>query len=127
MGVWNHEEQIAIADAEELNLQSLGEDGALGKVTIMWVVSVGDDLYVRAVRGPRSEWFRGTQQRHTGRISSGGVEKDVVFVDVPADDPLHAAIDRAYRTKYRNQPQEWVEPTVTEKARSATLKIEPLK
>jgi hypothetical protein len=34
----------------------------------IWVVRVDDDLYVRSVNGRTSDWFRGTQRRHQGRI-----------------------------------------------------------
>ena len=32
------------------------------------MVRVDDDLYVRSVNGRTSDWFRGTQRRHQGRI-----------------------------------------------------------
>jgi hypothetical protein len=61
------------------------------------VVRVGDELCVRSVNGRTSCLFRGAQVRHEGRISAGGVEKDVTFSDV--DLRLNDAIDAAYRVK----------------------------
>jgi hypothetical protein len=78
---------------------SLGSDGTLGTQRTIWVVRVDDDLYVRSVNGRTSDWFRGTQRRHEGRIRAGGVEKGVTFVEADAD--LAARIDDAYREKYR--------------------------
>jgi len=40
-------------------------------VTI-WVVRVGDELYVRAYRGRETGWFRQTQRQHEGSISASG-------------------------------------------------------
>jgi hypothetical protein len=40
--------------------------------------------------GRTSRWFRGTQDRHEGRICAGGVEKDVDFADADVD--VHDAI-----------------------------------
>src|SRR2546423_7621 len=40
-----------IAAAEELELASVRRDGTLRKPVTMWVVRVGDDIYVRSVKG----------------------------------------------------------------------------
>src|ERR671929_104609 len=52
---------------------------AVGTPVTIWVVRVGDDLYVRSWHGRGGAWFRGTQGRHEGRIPAGGVEQDVTF------------------------------------------------
>jgi hypothetical protein len=36
------------------------------------------------VNGRTSAWFRGTQERHEGRIWAGSVEKDITFVEEAA-------------------------------------------
>jgi hypothetical protein len=69
-------------------------------VTI-WVVRVGDDLYVRSWKGDHSAWFRSTQDRQAGHIKAGGVGKDVAFVTEA--DHLNDQIDAACRTKYRRR------------------------
>src|SRR5438093_10542205 len=90
----------------------------------VWVVRLGDDLYVRSVKGPTGAWFRGTQARHEGRIQAGGVDRDVTFVK--ADDKVSDEIDRAYRTKYRRYAANIVNSVLTPGARSATLRLVPL-
>ena len=97
MTAWTSEELSKIEAADEL--ESLRGDGRLRGPTTIWVVRLGDDLYVRSVNGRTAAWFRATQDRHEGRIRAGGVEKDVTFVD--ADRGIDDAIDAAYRTKYR--------------------------
>jgi hypothetical protein len=82
MTTWTSDELQKIATAEELEVASLRADGTWRKATPIWVVRVGDALYVRSVDGTTSAWFRGTQVRHEGRIWAGGVEKDVTFLDV---------------------------------------------
>jgi hypothetical protein len=124
MTPWTNDELTRIGTAEELDIASLQADGTLGKPTTIWVVRVGDDLYVRPVNGRSGAWFRGTQVRHEGHINAGGVDKDVNFVDVDADDTLNAQIDAAYWGKYPQYPQ-YVPPVVTPKARAATLKLVP--
>lgn len=100
MTTWTNEELKRIGNAEELQIASLRKDGSLRSMRIIWVVRVGDDLYVRSVNGRASDWFRGVQTRHEGLIRAGGVEKDVAFVE-ESDPMVSDQIDAAYEAKYR--------------------------
>ncbi len=125
MTEWKREELNKIGTAEELEIASLRRDGTLRKPTTIWVVRVGDDLYVRSAYGPTSAWFRGVQVRHEGRIRAGGVEKDVSFGDAGAEPNLNDQIDTAYRTKYRRYEETYVKPVVSPEVRSTTIKLVP--
>jgi hypothetical protein len=124
MTPWTSEELTKIGTAEELQIASLRRDGTLRKPVTIWVVRVGDDLYVRSYRGRGSSWFRGTQVRHEGHIRAGGVEKDVTFGE-EADPDLNDQIDAAYRTKYRRYAAQYVNPMVAPEARATTIKLVP--
>ena len=124
MPTWTSEELKKIEKADELNLSSLRQDGTYRNPVIIWVVRVGDDLYIRAVKGRIGLWFRGTQTCHEGRIRSGGVEKDVAFVEAP-DSLLHKEIDTAYYEKYRRYPKSYVDACLTPEAQAATIKLVP--
>jgi hypothetical protein len=123
MTTWTSNELNKIGTAEELQIASLRRDGTLRKPVTIWVVRLGDDLYIRSVNGRTSAWFRGTQVRHEGRIQAGGVDKDVTFVD-ETDPAINDQIDTAYLTKYRRYPQ-YVAPMVTAEVRAATIKLVP--
>ena len=124
MTSWTSEELNKIGTAEELEIQSLRRDGTLRHPVTIWVVRLGDDLYVRSVNGRTGAWFRGTQVRHEGHIRAGGVEKDVTFVE-EADPAINAQIDAAYRTKYRRYAESIISTIVSPEARSATIKLVP--
>ncbi len=109
MTAWTSEELSKIGTAEELRIASLRGDGTLRNPVTIWVVRVGDDLYVRSWRGRNSAWFRGTQVRHEGRIWAGGVERDVTFVD-EINPGINDKIDMAYRSKYRRYAASYVDP-----------------
>lgn len=123
MTEWTNEELNKIGSAEELRIAGLKADGTLRQPVIIWVVRVGDDLYVRSVNGRSSAWFRGVQVWHEGRIQAGGVQKDVTFVE-ESDPDINDQIDAAYRSKYGRYPQ-WVAPMVTAEVRFTTLKLVP--
>jgi hypothetical protein len=121
MTTWTSDELNKIGIAEELRIASLRADSTLRKPVTIWVVRLGDDLYVRSVNGRTSAWFRGTQVRHEGHIQAGGVDKDVTFVDAAPD--INDQIDAAYRTKYRHYAASIISHIVSPEARSATIKL----
>lgn len=123
MTTWTSDELNKIGSADELQIASMRGDGSLRKPVIIWVVRLGEDLYVRCVNGRHGAWFRGVQTRHAGRIWAGGVEKDVTYVE-ESDPAINAQIDAAYLSKYGRYPQ-YVAPMVTPEVRAATLKLVP--
>jgi len=124
MTTWTSDELLKIGTAEELKIASLRRDGTLRNPVTIWVVRLGDDLYVRSVYGRTSAWFRGMQAWHEGHVQAGGVEKDVSFVE-EAGLEINDQIDAAYRTKYRRYAASIISTIVSPEARSATIKLVP--
>jgi len=124
MTTWTSDELNKIGTAEELLIASLRRDGTLRNAVTIWVVRLGDDLYVRSVNGRTSAWFRGAQLRHEGRIQAGGIKKDVTFVE-EADPNLNDRIDAAYSTKYRRYAASIIGHITSPDARAATIKLVP--
>ena len=123
MTAWTKDELSRIDAADELEIAPLRRDGTLRNPTTIWVVRLGDDLFIRSVNGRTAAWFRGTQVRHQGHIQVGGVDKDVTFVD--SDTDIDDQIDAAYRTKYHRYAAGIVSSVVSPEARSATIKLVP--
>ena len=123
MTTWERDELAKIGAAEEVQIAPLGPDGMPRKPVTVWAVRHGNDLYVRSVKGPSGHWFRGTQEKHEGRLRAGGVQQDVTFVD--ADHDLDDEIDAAYRAKYRRYAGSILNSVLTPVARSSTLKLVP--
>jgi len=124
MTAWTSDELNKIGKAEELQIAPLRSDGTLRKPVTIWVVRLGDELYVRSVNGRTSAWFRGVQARHEGRIQAGGINKDVTFVEESAPD-INDQIDAAYRTKYRRYAASIINSINSPTARTATIKLVP--
>jgi hypothetical protein len=125
MAGWTSDELSKIGAAEELEIATFRSDGTLRRPVTIWVVRVGDDLYVRSVNGRSAMWFHGVQERHEGRIEAGGIQKDATFVEVENDSSLEGQIDAIYRAKYRRYATSIVNTTLTPQARAATLKLTP--
>lgn len=124
MTTWTQDELTRIERADELELAPLDSADTPGEPTTVWVVRDGDDLHVRAFHGRDGAWFRAATARHTGHIRSGGVDKDVTFVEA-ADPALNDRLDAAYHSKYGRYSDTYVRPIVADTARAATLKLVP--
>lgn len=125
MATWTAEELERIGSAEELRISSLRRDGSFSRPVIIWVVRVGDDLFVRTAYGPDNPWYVNARRRGRGRISAGGVEREVEFADAAdADAP---AIDAAYHAKYDPISSPRIVATVVgERVHPLTLRVVPL-
>ncbi len=95
---WSSDALDRIGRAEELQLASRRQDGTLRPYLTVWVVRVGDEVYVRSAYGPNNPWYRRATASGTGRIRTGGVAADVTFAQ--ADDSAQREIDAAYHAKY---------------------------
>ncbi|MFB6612101.1 DUF2255 family protein [Agromyces sp. NPDC056379] len=124
MTAWTTEELDRIGRAEELQIASCRGDGSLRPYVTIWVARVGDELFVRSAYGPGNPWFRRAQASGTGRIRAGGVERDVVFAEPPAD--VHGAVDAAYHAKYDRHGPRIVGTVVGPEVVATTLRLEPV-
>ncbi|MEG3615334.1 DUF2255 family protein [Isoptericola haloaureus] len=122
MTTWTPEELSAVGDAGELHIAPARTDGSFRRPTPIWVVRVGDELYVRSYRGPDGGWYRQALRSGRARIDAGGVEREVSLIE-PTDD-VDASIDDAYRTKY-GRYSSYVAPMIAPPAVAATLRLEP--
>lgn len=121
-GGWTSGELDRIGRGEELQLASVRDDGTLRRPVTMWVVRVGDEVYVRSVNGRDSTWFRGAQTLHQAQIRTGGVEKAVELVETDEDS---GSVDAAYEAKYSRRYPTIVPSILATQARAATLRLVP--
>ena len=121
---WSTDELQRLGEAVELQLATVRRDGSVRKAFRVWVVRAGDQVFVRAVGGRESPWFRGARSRHEGRISVPGLTTDVGLVEWDGSADGVEAVDEAYRQKYGKYAS-LVGSTVTDLARTATLEVVP--
>ncbi len=119
---WTREELGILGAALEVDLAARRRDGTLRPPVPVWIVRVGDDLYIRSWRGTSGAWFRTAQASHQGVIRTGGTAREVTFVE-ETDPSINDRIDDAYRAKYRHSS--YLPPMIGAEARATTLKLVP--
>jgi hypothetical protein len=120
---WPKDELSKIAEADDLHIAPLREDGATyGTPTWIWSVAADGDLYARAYNGKDSRWHKAAMRQKAGRISAAGMTKLVHFD--PVEGQINDRIDEAYRAKYGASP--YLKPMIGARARAATVRITPL-
>jgi hypothetical protein len=120
---WSAEQLDRIGAAQELELASRRRDGRLRAFVTMWVVRVGDDVYVRSAYGPDNPWYRRATASGLGRIRAGGVECDVELESASPD--VMDGIDAAYHDKYDGYGQQIVGHVVGPDAHRVTIRLVP--
>lgn len=120
---WKPEQLERVGGSAELQLASRRPDGSLRSYVTMWVVRVGDDLYVRSAYGPDNPWYRRAIAGGAGRIRAGGVEADVTFAKT--DDRIQGEIDTAYHAKYDRYGPQIVGSAVGDHAHQVTVRLMP--
>jgi hypothetical protein len=89
---------------------------------ITWVVTAGDEVYLRSVRGAKGRWYQDLKAGGPALLEVQG--RQIAVQAIPAGDA--ESIDRAsrqYLTKYRSSP--YAEPMVRAEVLSTTLRLEP--
>jgi len=119
---WSKDELRKIAHTDDLHISPFREDGkTYGTPTWIWSVVVDDGLYVRAYNGKHSRWYQAAMRQKAGRITAGGITKEVSFE--PVEGAINDRIDDVYRAKYKSSP--YLGPMISAKTRAATVKIVP--
>lgn len=123
MTSWNEHDLATIGGADEVDISANRADGSPGTPRTIWVVRVGDELFVRSWRGTAGGWYRRALASRRGTLHAGGVAFAVAFVD--ADPAMRGAIDAAYREKYARYGPAYVRPMTGDDAATTTLRLDP--
>ncbi len=125
MSAWPQDDLDRLGAAGEVEVSSVRRDGSLSRTRTVWIVRVGDQLYLRSVNGPDGAWYRLTRAFHQGRIEARGVVRDVAWVDVDAagQPDVDAAVDAGYARKYQGATSAIAHIT-SPLARVTTMRVE---
>jgi hypothetical protein len=118
---WAPDELDWIGATPEIEIAPAGAAGQRRRFTTIWVVRVGDELYVRSYHGPSGVWYRAAKRSGEGRIRARGSERDVTFQQPP--DNGERSVDDAYRAKYGRSA--YVDAMLAPDAKTTTLRLGP--
>lgn len=110
-----------LADVEEIDIAFRRPNGSIGSTPI-WVVQVGEDIFVRSVRGTRGGWYRRLRADPDGEVRDGG-HTHPVHAEPVADERTLGEVTGAYQTKYGDSP--YVRPLLEGSSIGATLRLHP--
>lgn len=79
MTTWDPDELARISAPEMFDLSARLEDGTTPKTVGIWAVAVDGRLFVRSYTGLEGKWYGPALASLSGRVSAGGVTKDVRF------------------------------------------------
>ncbi|MFJ8026060.1 DUF2255 family protein [Streptomyces sp. NPDC096311] len=123
-GSWSLEELDNIGTAGELQIAGRRADETLRHWVPIWVVCVGEQVYVRTWYRHESGWFGHVRESRRARIRVPGVEVNVTVEDIgEGTAELRAGVDTAYRTKYGRYGSASVEQMVSAAAAATTLRL----
>ncbi|WP_084361324.1 DUF2255 family protein [Herbiconiux solani] len=123
MAEWAEAELDEIANTEELRISSPKQDGSMGRPVPIWVVRLGQRLYVRSADGPHSGWFARANAALSSTVTAGSVEREVTLEHPTVSEE---EISEAYRKKYAISGAAWIANLMTPLASSTTRALIPL-
>jgi hypothetical protein len=120
---WSTEALARIDSAHELQIAVERADGTTQGPLPIWVVRVGDEVYVRTWHRRDTGWFGHALATRTAHIEVPGLDTDVTVEDIGDGTARQRAdVDAAYRAKYGDTG---AESMVTPSAANTTLRLAP--
>lgn len=123
--MWKKNEIEELEKTDELRIAPEKADGTLQKPVIIWVVRVGDEVFVRSYKGRGSVWFGNALRTGRGEILTGKMRNRVLLQEVGPDEPVQSEIDPAFASKYGRYGRSYVESITGPVSKSATIRIVP--
>src|ERR1700756_3197054 len=108
----------ALRNDKEVRIRTGGQT----KGVIIWIVAVGDDVFVRSVRGPKGKW-------NVAASADGEAALDVTGHTIPVrttpvrDVATIDAVSKAYLAKYAGSP--YAQAMVAPDTLPTTLRLDP--
>ena len=111
-------------DTQEVRIETRRDGDSPEHRTIMWVVVVQDEVFVRSVSGAKGRWYREISSNPEGALH---VEEDRIPVRAaPATDEATVdAVSAAFRSKYQQSSPASTEAMVRPETLPTTLKLAP--
>ena len=111
-------------ETEEARIETRRDDDSPEHRTIIWVVTVEGEVFVRSVRGERGRWYREVSANPDAALHVGDRRIPVRTVPVRGE-PMIGAVSDAYRDKYGRTAPGSTRAMLRPETLPTTLKLEP--
>jgi hypothetical protein len=113
-----------LARIREIELETTSLDGTQTHRTIIWVVTVGDEVFVRSERGTAGRWYR--EARHTPNLILHAKDEAIPVTAVPAADPDSVSeVSDALAAKFSRVSAAWTAAMLQPHTLETTLRLDP--
>ena len=93
-----------------------------GSAVVIWIVVVGDQVFVRSFLGAKGRWYRDVGAGGHATLEASG--REVAVETMPANDPATIeCVSRAFLEKYRSSP--YAQAMIQADALPTTLRLQP--
>jgi hypothetical protein len=111
-------------ETQEVRIETRRDEDAPVHRTIIWVVTVDGDVFVRSVRGDRGRWYREVSANPSAALHVG--ERRIPVRAAPVtDETTVEAVSEAYWSKYGRTLPGPTRAMVRPETLPTTLKLEP--
>jgi len=113
-----------LARTREIELETTSLDGMQSHRTIIWIVTVGEDLFVRSERGTAGRWYR--EARQTPDVTVHAKDEAIPVTAVLAADPDSIRlVSDAFVAKYGRKAAASTAAMVQPHTLETTLRLDP--
>ena len=123
-GSFDPETLRLLEETREVRIETRRDEDAPAHRTIIWVVAVDGDVFVRSVRGEKGRWYREVSANPSAALHVGDRRIPVRAVPV-ADEPTVGAVSEAYRSKYGRTSPGSTRAMLRPETLPTTLRLEP--
>ena len=123
-GSFDPETLQLLDDTREVRIETRRDEDAPAHRTIIWVVAVDGDVFVRSVRGEKGRWYREVSANPSAALHVSDRRIPVRAVPV-TDEPTVGAVSEAYRSKYGRISPGSTRAMLRPETLPTTLRLEP--
>ena len=111
-------------ETKEVRIETRRDGDSPEHRTIIWVVVVEGEVFVRSVRGSRGRWYREISSNPEGALHVAD-DRIPVRATPATDDTTVDAVSAAFRSKYQKSSPASTEAMVRPETLATTLKLSP--
>ena len=123
-GSFDAETLQLLDETKEAQIETRRDEAAPVHRTIIWVVTVDGEVYVRSVRGEKGRWYLEVSANPVAALHFGDRRIPVRAVPVRGE-PTVGAVSEAYRDKYGRTSPGSTRAMLQPETLPTTLKLEP--